>query len=52
MSAGERLHLIATDIGAKKDIPAFCKMTENPLIECIEGTDTLSFIIEKGQSNG
>ena len=27
MSAGERLHLIATDIRAKQDIPAFCKMT-------------------------
>ena len=27
MSAGECLHLIATDIRAKQDIPAFCKMT-------------------------
>lgn len=52
MSAGERLHLIATDKGAKKDIPAFCKMTENPLIELIDNAETLSFIIEKGQENG
>jgi tRNA 2-thiouridine synthesizing protein A len=52
MSAGERLHLIATDIGAKQDIPAFCKMTKNPLIELTENSDTLSFIIEKGQDNG
>ena len=52
MSAGERLHLIATDMGAKQDIPAFCKMTENPLIKLTENTDTLNFIIEKGQDNG
>jgi tRNA 2-thiouridine synthesizing protein A len=50
MAAGERLHLIATDIGANKDIPAFCKMTGNPLIEASEQSGALSFIIEKGQS--
>jgi tRNA 2-thiouridine synthesizing protein A len=50
MKAGEQLHLIATDIGANKDIPAFCKMTENPLIEAKEHNGKLSFIIEKGQN--
>jgi tRNA 2-thiouridine synthesizing protein A len=49
MATGERLHLIATDIGANKDIPAFCKMTGNPLIEANEQNGALSFIIEKGQ---
>lgn len=50
MVTGERLHLIATDIGANKDIPAFCKMTGNLLIEASEQSGALSFIIEKGQS--
>jgi len=49
MNAGERLHLIATDIGANKDIPAFCKMTGNPLLEANEHKGKLNFIIEKGQ---
>ncbi len=52
MAAGEKLQLIATDMGAKQDIPAFCKMTENPLIELIEENNQLRFIIEKGANNG
>ena len=52
LDTGERLHLIATDQGAQKDIPAFCKMTDNPLIEMNEQNDKLHFIIEKGDSNG
>ena len=52
LDAGERLHLIATDQGAQKDIPAFCKMTDNPLVEMNEQNDKLHFIIEKGNSNG
>ncbi len=52
MSDGQRLHLIATDKGANKDIPAFCKMTGNPLIESEETEGKLHFIIEKGEANG
>ena len=48
MTAGQRLHLIATDIGAKQDIPAFSNMTGNPLISHYEHDDKLHFIIEKG----
>lgn len=48
MSAGQRLHLIVTDLGANKDIPAFSKMTGNPLISHYEADDKLHFIIEKG----
>ncbi len=52
MSTGQRLHLIATDRGANKDIPAFCKMTGNPLLESSETDGKLHFILEKGESNG
>ena len=48
MSAGQRLHLIVTDLGAAQDIPAFSKMTGNPLIETGKKEDKLFFILEKG----
>jgi len=48
MSAGQRLRLIVTDAGAAQDIPAFSKMTNNPLIESNNQGETLHFIIEKG----
>lgn len=48
MSAGQRLHLIVTDPGAKQDIPAFCKMTDNPLIETSEQDGKIHFFLEKG----
>jgi tRNA 2-thiouridine synthesizing protein A len=49
MTSGQRLHLIATDPGANKDIPAFCKMTGNPLVDNSEAEGKLHFTIEKGQ---
>jgi tRNA 2-thiouridine synthesizing protein A len=48
MTEGQKLQLIATDPGANKDIPAFCKMTNNSLIEMSEVDDKLYFLIEKG----
>jgi tRNA 2-thiouridine synthesizing protein A len=48
MNAGEQLHLIATDPGAEKDIPAFCKMTSNPLLNFYQEAGKLHFILEKG----
>lgn len=48
MSEGQRLHLIVTDPGANQDIPAFSKMTGNPLIDTNELDGKLHFIIEKG----
>ncbi|AFJ02564.1 Molybdopterin biosynthesis MoeB protein [Methylophaga frappieri] len=48
LTTGQQLHLIATDKGAAKDIPAFCKMTGNALIDSSETDDKLHFIIEKG----
>jgi tRNA 2-thiouridine synthesizing protein A len=50
MTPGQTLQLVATDPGASKDIPAFCKMTGNPLLETSEAENTLYFLIEKGAS--
>ena len=52
LSTGQRLHLIVTDPGANQDIPAFCKMTGNQLIESNEAEGKLHFILEKGEANG
>lgn len=52
MTNGQRLHLIATDPGANKDIPAFCKMTGNILVETSDNDGKLHFTIEKGDANG
>jgi tRNA 2-thiouridine synthesizing protein A len=48
MSIGQRLHLIVTDSGAKKDIPAFCKMTGHSLIDTHELEGKIHFFLEKG----
>ncbi|MFW5451764.1 MAG: sulfurtransferase TusA family protein [Methylophagaceae bacterium] len=48
MSAGQRLLLIATDEGSSQDIPAFAKMTGNPLAENYKQDGTFRFILVKG----
>lgn len=50
MSTGQRLQLIVTDAGANQDIPAFSKMTGNPLLESNERDGKLYFILEKGSA--
>lgn len=50
MSIGQKLRLIVTDPGANQDIPAFSKMTGNPLLESSEHDGKLYFIIEKGDA--
>jgi tRNA 2-thiouridine synthesizing protein A len=52
METGQRLHLVATDPGANKDIPAFCKMTGNTLLESSEAEGKLYFMIQKGEARG
>lgn len=48
MQAGERLKVIATDRGAFIDIPVYCEMSDNSLIDTSETDKELIFIIEKG----
>ena len=49
LAAGDTLMLIATDPGAKQDIPAFCNMTGHRLVRTEEENDKLTFLIEKGE---
>jgi tRNA 2-thiouridine synthesizing protein A len=47
LKSGEILKLIATDLGAKSDIPALVKRTGNSLLEIKEEGEKLIFLIKK-----
>jgi len=47
MSAGQVLHIIATDPGAVKDFEAFAKQTGNELMESKEEGGKFVFLIKK-----
>ena len=48
MTAGEVLHVIATDPGSVKDFDAFAKQTGNELIESKDEGGKFHFLIKKG----
>jgi len=48
MSAGQVLHIIATDPGAAKDFEAFAKQTGNELTESREESGKFYFLMKKG----
>ncbi len=47
MQSGEILEVIATDPGAKADIPAFCQRTGNELIKMVEEGEKILFYIKR-----
>lgn len=47
MSAGQILHIIATDPGSVKDFDAFAKQTGNTLMESKEEGGKFHFLIKK-----
>ena len=47
MSAGQVLHIIATDPGSVKDFEAFAKQTGNELMDSIEEGGKFKFLIKK-----
>ena len=47
MSAGQVLHIIATDPGSVKDFEAFCKQTGNELVSSGEEDGKFVFAIKK-----
>ena len=51
MSAGQVLHIIATDPGSVKDFEAFAKQTGNELMESKEEGGKFLFLIKKSLSN-
>jgi tRNA 2-thiouridine synthesizing protein A len=44
---GEILKVIATDIGTKKDFPAFANRTGNEIVELVEEDDKLVWYIKR-----
>ena len=47
MTAGQVLHIIATDPGSVKDFEAFCKQTGNELVSSGEEEGKFVFFIKK-----
>ncbi|MCW9024317.1 MAG: sulfurtransferase TusA family protein [Gammaproteobacteria bacterium] len=47
MTAGQVLHIIATDPGSVKDFEAFAKQTGNELMESNEAGGKFNFLIKK-----
>ena len=47
MSAGQVMLIMATDNGARSDIPAWANQTGNELIESSEEGDVLKFYVRK-----
>ncbi|MFM2422130.1 MAG: hypothetical protein RL291_660 [Pseudomonadota bacterium] len=46
MPKGATLEVLATDIGAVTDFPAFCEQTQNTLIEQTEANGVYRFLIK------
>lgn len=44
---GQILELLADDVGAKEDVPAWCNRTGNELVGIEEKEDVLTFYIKK-----
>lgn len=47
MRAGDELHLIADAIGAKEDVPVWCRRTGNELLSFKDENGLFSFFIRK-----
>jgi tRNA 2-thiouridine synthesizing protein A len=47
MNAGDRLLVLATDIGAVRDIPAFCELAGHRVLERSEVSGVYRFLLEK-----
>lgn len=46
MKSGQILELLADDVGAKEDVPAWCSRTGNPLVGTEEEGKLLKFYIK------
>ena len=48
LTAGQVLHLLATDVGTKSDIPALVNKTGDQIMETSEADGKIHFYIKKG----
>jgi tRNA 2-thiouridine synthesizing protein A len=49
LKVGQTVELIADDIGAKTDVPAFCRRAGHELVKTWEEKGALHFLIKKGK---
>jgi len=49
LAPGQVLHLLATDIGTKSDIPALVSKTGDQIVESSEADGKIHFYIKKGR---
>jgi tRNA 2-thiouridine synthesizing protein A len=49
LKVGQTVELIADDIGAKTDVPAFCRRGGHELVKTWEEKGALHFLIRKGK---
>ncbi|MFN3713265.1 MAG: sulfurtransferase TusA family protein [Alcanivoracaceae bacterium] len=49
MSTGQRLRVLATDPGAKRDIPAWLRQTPHRLVQSVDGDGVMAFTILVGE---
>lgn len=47
MKVGEEIELLATDVGSKADVPAWCQRTGNELVEAREENGVYIYRIKK-----
>jgi tRNA 2-thiouridine synthesizing protein A len=47
IEVGQILRVVATDIGTKKDFPAWAERTGNEILECVEEGDKLIWYIKR-----
>ncbi len=50
LASGEHLTVFSRDLGARADVPAWCRMTGHELVSTSEHPDgrTLAFVVRKG----
>src|SRR5690349_19055334 len=48
LAPGELLEIQSTEISVEEDLPAWCRLTGNPLISWTKQGDRRSFLVEKG----
>ena len=49
IKTGQTVELVADDVGAKADVPAFCKRTGHELLRTWDDKGALHFLIKKGK---
>ena len=49
LGIGERVHIVATDPGSLRDIPAWCRINGHRVVDSQEQDREFHFVVEKGE---